>query len=185
MKLLALILIPIAAVAEHHVLKALPETVVVGHYDTATKPALRIQSGDTVEIEALGVPTPELWEQHGLDPAEVEPALRAVVAAHPGPHPGPHLLTGPIYVEGAQPGDVLQVNIVDVKMATPYAFNGMYQYGALADQFPIGTAKVIRLDLERGQALFAPKVRVPLRPFFGSKQALRRFHILGYGMTRG
>lgn len=168
MRLLALLLIPGLAAAERHVLEATPENIVVGHYDATTKPVLRIRSGDTVEIKTLGVPTPDLWEEAGLDPAEVQPELRAVAAAHPGPHDGPHLLSGPIYVEGAEPGDVLEVNILDIEMATPYAFNGMYQYGALADQFPLGTAKVIRLDLERGEAEMAPGVRVPLRPFFGS-----------------
>ena len=165
---LLLLLLPAFALAEHHVLKATPETVVVGYYDATTKPVLRIRSGDTVEIETVGVPGPDHWEQNGLDPSEVQPAVRAIAKAHPGPHPGPHPLTGPIYIEGAQPGDVLQVDIVSIEMDTPYSFNGMYEHGVLADQFPVGTAKIIRLDLERRRAEFAPGVRVPLRPFFGS-----------------
>jgi acetamidase/formamidase len=153
------------APAATHVLKVTPQTVVVGHYDAATPPALRIQPGDTVEVHTLGVARPERLEALGLGPQEVQPELRAAAAASSDTG---HFLTGPIYIEGAEPGDTLEVHILSVKMAVPYSYNGMGARGVLADEFRVGTAKLIRLDAKRGVAPFAPGIEVPLRPFFGS-----------------
>lgn len=152
--------------AAEHVLKVTPPNVVVGYYDATTPPVLKITSGDTVQIHTLGVASPERLEGAGLKPAEVQPELRAVAAANPGKRG--HFLTGPVYIEGAEPGDVLEVRILKVDMAVPYSFNGMGGNGVLADQFKVGTSKLIRLDRERRTAAFGANVQVPLRPFFGS-----------------
>ena len=126
------------APAATHVLKVTPETVVVGHYDAATPPALRIQPGDTVEVHTLGVARPERLEALGLGPREVQPELRAVAAASSDTG---HFLTGPIYIEGAEPRDTLEVHILSIKMALPYSYNGMGARGVLADH-AIVTAKI-------------------------------------------
>jgi acetamidase/formamidase len=150
-----------------HTLKVTPKNVVIGYYDATTPPALTIKSGDTVEIQALGVGTPDRMVKAGLDPKELQPELKAVVEASSTPPRG-HFLTGPVYVETAEPGDVLEVKILDIKMDLPYAFNGMGGSGALVKEFPNGGAKIIRLDRKRKLGLVAPGAEVPLQPFFGS-----------------
>ncbi|HEY3741970.1 MAG TPA: acetamidase/formamidase family protein [Bryobacteraceae bacterium] len=150
-----------------HILKATPQNVVIGYYDATTPPASRIHSGDTVEIQALGVGTPDRMVKAGLDPKELQPELKAVVEASKTPPRG-HFLTGPVFIEGAEPGDVLEVHILSIRMDLPYAFNGMGGSGALVKEFPKGGAKIIRLDRKRKVGLVAPGVEVPLRPFFGS-----------------
>lgn len=150
-----------------HTLKVTPKTVVVGYYDASTPPALKVNSGDIVEIQTLGVGTPDRLVKAGLDPKEIQPELKAYVDAAATPPRG-HFLTGPVYVEGAEPGDVLEVRILNVKMDLPYAMNGMGNNGALVKEFPSGGSKIIRLDRKRKVGLVAPGVEVPLHPFFGS-----------------
>jgi acetamidase/formamidase len=79
-----------------------------------------------------------------------------------------HFLTGPVFVESAEPGDVLEVQILSVRLALDYAYNGMGPNGTLAGEFPRGGRKIVPLDRKRRIAPFAPGVAVPLRPFFGS-----------------
>jgi acetamidase/formamidase len=162
-----LLLLAAAAFAEtKHRLPVTPETVIVGYYDPATPPALRIASGDTVVIDTLGVAAPQALEAAGVPAAQIQPELRAVVKAKPEARG--HFLTGPVYVEGAEPGDLLEVQILDVKMPVPYSYNAMGAAGVLADEFTIGKRRIIWLDRDRLVGKFAPNVEVPLRPFFGS-----------------
>jgi len=150
-----------------HTLKATPQSVVVGYYDATTPPALKIKSGDTVEIQALGVGTPDRLTKAGLDPKELQPELKAVVEASATPPRG-HFLTGPVFVETAEPGDVLEIKILAIRMDLPYAYNGMGGSGSLVKEFPKGGSKIIRLDRKRKVGLVAPGAEVPLQPFFGS-----------------
>ena len=149
-----------------HVLNATPQNVVIGYYDASTPPALRIRSGDTVEIHTLGVGTPTALANAGLPKERIEPALVEVVKAQPNGRG--HFLTGPVLIEGAEPGDTLEVDIQSIKLAVDYAYNGMGQNGTLLDEFPQGGRRIIPLDAKRMVADFAPGVEVPLHPFFGS-----------------
>ncbi|PTQ60758.1 acetamidase/formamidase family protein [Sphingomonas sp. PP-CE-3G-477] len=103
--------------------------------------------------------------------AQVEPALRAVCDGVPARARGPggHILTGPIAITGAEPGDMLEVRIRKVDLAIPYAYNA-FRYGAgfLTDDFSYARMKIVPLDAKRMVGLFAPGVEVPLAPFFGS-----------------
>jgi len=172
MKAIAFLLLalPLAAVTgaaqTRHVLQATPDNIVIGYYDAATPPALRIKSGDIVEIHTLGVGTPTALANAGLPKDRIEPALLEVVKAKPDGRG--HFLTGPVFIEGAEPGDVLEVDIQSIKLAVDYAYNGMGQNGTLFDEFPQGGRKIIPLDAKRMIAPFAPGVEVPLHPFFGS-----------------
>ena len=150
-----------------HTLKATPQNVVIGYYDATSPPALTIKSGDTVEIQALGVGTINSLTKAGLDPKEFQPELKAVTEANTANLRG-HFLTGPVFVETAEPGDVLEVKILAIKMDLPYSYNGMGGSGALVKEFPNGGSKIIRLDLKRKVGLVAPGAEVPLQPFFGS-----------------
>lgn len=163
--LLALGLAISLAAQTRHTLKATPETVIVGYYDATSKPVLRIKPNDVVEIETLGIGSPETWTNGGVPAGKIEPARIAIAKATPIRG---HILTGPIYIEGAEAGDTLELQILKVKVTYPWAYNGMGRNGALADQFPEPKRRAIPLDLKRNVALFAPNVEIPLAPFFGS-----------------
>ena len=83
--------------------------------------------------------------------------------------PGGHILTGPIAVEGAQPGDTLEIRILKIDLAIPYAYNAFGPTtGFLTDDFPYRRIKIVPLDRRRMTGALAPGVEVPLHPFFGS-----------------
>ncbi|UAJ12051.1 acetamidase/formamidase family protein [Polymorphobacter megasporae] len=158
-----------AATAETFTLEATPQTVAWGNYDAAAKPVLRIKSGDTVVFKTLLTSSPAGLEKAGVAPDAVEPSLRKVFDEVKDRGPGGHILTGPVAIEGAEPGDTLEVRIDKVELAIPYAYNA-FRYGAgfLTDDFPYSRIKIIPLDKKRMVANFAPGIEVPLHPFFGS-----------------
>jgi acetamidase/formamidase len=168
--LLALVLASPAAAATFD-LPATPATVAWGHYQAGTKPALTIKSGDTVVIHTLLTNSPAGLEKAGVAPADVEQALRAVYDGVPASERGPggHILTGPIAIEGAEPGDTLEVRIDKVELTIPYAYNA-FRYGAgfLTDDFPYARMKIVPLDKKAMLGRFGPGINVPLAPFFGS-----------------
>ena len=150
-------------------LKASPKTVAWGYYAANTPPVLRVHSGDTVEIETLITNSPQRLEAAGVPPEQVETALREIYKEVTDKGPGGHILTGPVYIEGAEPGDTLEVRIREIRLALPYAYNGFRPgAGFLPDEFPYSRIKIIPLDEERMVARFAPGIEIPLRPFFGS-----------------
>src|SRR5438067_7788740 len=106
-----------AAGAAHHQLKPTPKTVAWGYYDFHAIPVMHIQSGDTVEIQTLTTASPTLLEAAGLPAQEVEQSLRDIYRDVKDKGPGGHILTGPIAIDGAEPGDVLEVRIQSIKLA--------------------------------------------------------------------
>src|SRR5262249_36749064 len=104
-----------------HTLKPTPKTVAWGYYDAKAAPVLRVKSGDTVEIQTLLTNSPERLEKAGVPPDQVEQSLRDITDQVKDKGPGGHILTGPIYIVDAQPGDVLEVKILAIKLAIPYA----------------------------------------------------------------
>ena len=155
--------------AETFDLPATPTTVAWGNYDATAKPVLRIKSGDTVVFHTLLTNSPTGLEKAGVAPADVEQNLRAVFDQVHDRGPGGHILTGPVAVDGAEPGDTLEIDILKIDLAIPYAYNG-FRFGAgfLTDDFPYSRVKIIPLDREQMTASFAPGVTIPLHPFFGS-----------------
>jgi acetamidase/formamidase len=152
-----------------YTLKPTPKTVAWGYYDAKTAPVLRVKSGDTVEIQTLLTNSPKGLEGAGLPPEQVEQSLRDITDQVKDKGPGGHILTGPIYIEGAEIGDVLEVRILAAKLAIPYAYNGFWPgRGYLPDDFPYPKMKIIPLDEKRMIARFAPGIEIPLHPFFGS-----------------
>jgi len=159
----------LAAQPAEHRLTSTPETVVIGYYDAAAKPVLRIRSGERVEITTAMVAGPEMLEEAGLPSEQIKPSLRAIHRQITDRGPGPHVLTGPVYVEGAEPGDVLQVDIESIRLALPYALNIFLPgLGVLPNDYPYKKLKIIPLDEDRMVGEFAEGVEIPLRPFFGS-----------------
>src|SRR5690349_19521564 len=150
-------------------LKPTPKTVTWGYYAANATPVLRIHSGDTVEIQTLITSSPKRLEGAGVAADQVEQSLRDIYDQVKDKGPGGHILTGPIYVEDAQPGDVLEVRIVSVRLAIPYAYNGFGPgRGFLPEDYPYPKMKIIPLDEKRMVATFAPGIEIPLHPFFGS-----------------
>lgn len=161
----------LAALPSHaqHKLVPTPTTVAWGYYDAAAAPVLRIKSGETVNVHTLITSTPARLEGAGVAPAQVEPALRDITEHVTNKGPGGHILTGPIFVEGAEPGDVLEVRIQSIKLAIPYAYNAFGpKSGFIPEDFPYARMKIIPLDAKKMLAHFASGIDVPLRPFFGS-----------------
>jgi acetamidase/formamidase len=150
-------------------LPATPKTVAWGYYDAKADPVLRIRSGDTVVFDTLITNSPTGLERAGVPADQVQQSLRDIYKEVTNKGPGGHILTGPVFVEGAEPGDTLEVRILKIDLAIPYAYNG-FRAGAgfLTNDFPYSRMKIIPLDRERMIAKFAPNIEIPLHPFFGS-----------------
>ena len=152
-----------------HELLATPTTVAWGYYAADAPPVLRIKSGETVQVHTLLTSSPVRLEGAGVAPAQVEQSLRDIYDKVTNKGPGGHILTGPIFVEGADPGDVLEVRVKAIQLAIPYAYNGFgAKSGFIPEDFGYAKMKIIPLDAKRMVANFAPGIEVPLHPFFGS-----------------
>jgi len=151
-------------------LKPTPTTIAWGYYDASTPPKLHVQSGDRVEMETLfGGADPARLEAAGVPAGQVQQSLRDIYKDVSKKGPAGHILTGPIYVAGALPGDVLEVRIESIRLAIPYAYNNFVPgKGLLPEDFPYPRFKMIPLDEEHMLAHYAAGIDIPLRPFFGS-----------------
>jgi acetamidase/formamidase len=156
-------------------LRATPETVVWGAISADKSPVLHIQSGQTVRVETISQQPlnhqepVSFFAAAGIPADEVLPEASAIYRdVKKSPPGGPHVLTGPIYVEGAERGDMLEVRVLDVAFRVPYGVNAIGPgSGVLPDLLSERVAPTIRLDLARNVALFADGVEIPLAPFMG------------------
>jgi acetamidase/formamidase len=159
------------ALAAEHTLMPSPQTVHIGNFNAALKPVLAIDSGDIVTIETAAQIDPAAVDQSGLVPPTAVPDYtRAIYREVKDRGPGPHVLTGPVYVNGAQPGDVLEVRILAIDLAVDYGYNRQRPYaGALPDEFPGFFERIIKINRDAKTAEVAPGVVIRLdRPFFGT-----------------
>jgi acetamidase/formamidase len=155
--------------ARTHRLEATPSTIAYGWYDAAATPVLRIASGDIIDVDTLLTNTPAGLARAGVPDDQIQASLKAIVAQTPPEKKGPggHILTGPVFVEGAEPGDALEVGILSVDLAIAYGYNGCS--GFLRENCAqTNRTRIIPLDRQAMTAAFAPGIVVPLRPFFGS-----------------
>jgi len=152
-----------------HRLEATPATVAYGYYWSEAKPALRIASGDVIDVDTLLTNTPMGLQRAGVPEEKIQPSLKSIVAEVTGDKKGPggHILTGPVYVEGAEPGDALEVKVLAIDLAIDYGYNGCAGFLRENCDRAVGT-KIIPLDKKTMTAAFAPGIVIPLRPFFGS-----------------
>ena len=149
-----------------HELESTPETVHWGFWDAALPPVLRVRSGDEVTVHTVSGPPDHL----PADPSRIPRDLAEIHARVTPGGPGAHILTGPIYVEGAEPGDVLQVDILDIALRQDWGRNLIAPLkGTLTEDFHETVKFIIDLDLERKVARWpeGKGVEIPLRPFFG------------------
>lgn len=155
-----------------HRLEATPETVAYGYYWSEAKPVLRIGSGDIVDVDTLITNTPAVLARAGVAEDKVQVSLRAVVGAfpqgNPGRGPGGHILTGPVFVESAEPGDALEVKVLSIDLPIDYGYNGCSGYVPSNCGPQANRTTIIQLDREHMTAEFLPGIVIPLKPFFGS-----------------
>ena len=146
-----------------HILKSNPQTCHWGYFDAKQAPVMTIASGDEITIETISgkqdtmppkgfIVPPELLEVHAKTPQII----------------GPHILTGPVAVAGAMPGDVLEVEILDVQLRQDWGYNSIRPLaGTLPDDFHEARTINIPMDMERMVAKLPWGVELPLSPFFG------------------
>ena len=148
---------------QNHELNAGPETVHWGIFDASLSPVLEVESGDTVTLHCISG-TPEILPHGKFDilPEHLEVHERVQ------PEAVGHIMTGPVAIKGAMPGDVLEVRILDIKLRQDWGWNAIRPLlGALPDEFPDTRLLHIPLDRERMVAELPWGVDLPLNPFFG------------------
>lgn len=144
-----------------HVLPATMETTQWGWFNNAQPPVLHVDSGDTIVFETM------MHSHNQIVPGTTIDEIKKLRTDYPGR--GPHTLTGPVYIEGAEPGDVLKIRlnkIVPRAYATNFNVPGLF--GEFPERFPDGQVKYFYLDLDRKVAEFAPGIEIPLAPFPGT-----------------
>ncbi len=150
---------------DHH-LAATPETVHWGRFWSELPPVLTIAPGDSVTIQTFS-------GREEVLPAEgsgmtVAPELRRILAANlPGQA---HLLTGPVAIDGAMPGDVLKIGIERIELGADWGFNAVRPAsGTLPGEFPVSTHTVTQIPIDRpNKTCRLPwGATLPLAPFFG------------------
>jgi acetamidase/formamidase len=149
--------------SRHHVIDSSPETVHWGVFDPNLKPVVTVQSGDTVTFNCVSggkdvMPPP---------PYVIPPELLEIHAKCAPRAPG-HILTGPVAIAGAEPGDTLEIRVKDIKVRTDWGYNGFRPLrGSLPEDFPYTRIIHIPVDRARNVAKLPWDMELPLAPFFG------------------
>ena len=153
-------------------LLATPATVSWGFYSGNAKPVLTVHSGDTVKIQTLSTcGAPDRLKSLGVAEADIPAYVGDIYKNYPADQKGPggHILTGPVAIAEAEPGDVLEVRIQKIDVDVPWACNSFGAgRGFLPNDFPYSKTRIIPLDRQKMIGHFAPGIDIPLRPFFGS-----------------
>jgi acetamidase/formamidase len=148
--------------SRQHRLDPTPETVHWGYFDAKLPARLEVDSGDTVVVDTLSG-----WFEVAPDERLYRPEHLEVIRKVK-PELGRHILTGPIAVRGAQPGDSLEVRIKKIELTADWGWNTIRPLrGALPEDFPHFESRVIPLDREAMSAQLAWGPKIPLQPFFG------------------
>lgn len=159
---------------DHH-LKVTDATAIDGYFAGETPPALRCRSGEIVRIDTVnlaGMPRQgfEDFMAKNRIPEDNE-AVREMVSIRRNVPPSGvrgHMMNGPIFIEEAEPGDTLEVRVLDIEPRTPFGVNsGRPGGGGLPDLVQTPWTSVIWFDAEKRHALFGEGIQVPLAPFFG------------------
>jgi len=147
-----------------HTVPSTKETVRLGVLDTNLPPILTIDSGDVISF-------PDTWSHFLNEMQPGVPVERLAKFRTDNPGKGPHSIIGPIAVNGAEPGDVLEIRCQRIR---PYEWGAVFNNpgslgtGLLAQDFPQGQVKYVDLDLAAMQGKFLPNISVPLKPFPGT-----------------
>ena len=149
-------------------LKATAETVHFGFYDAALPPVFEVESGEEFWIATVSAdPT------HDVCPDWIPATIPEIFEGAPR-GTGPHILTGPIAVAGAAAGDVLQIDILDIRLTQPYGYNIVSPLkGMFGSEHPTQLTTIIPIDLNTGIARVTDRVSLATAPFFGQLHAPR------------
>jgi acetamidase/formamidase len=152
-----------------HRLEATPATVAYGYYWANAKPVLKINSGDIIDVDTLLTNNPAGLQRAGVPLEKVQDSLKRIVNEVTGDlrGPGGHILTGPVYVEGAEPGDALEVKVLSIDFPIDYGYNGCS--GFMPENCDRSVpSRIMPLDKKTMTSEYMPGIVIPLRPFFGS-----------------
>jgi len=153
--------------SDPYILNPSATTVAWGYYWSEAKPVLSVHSGDYLTVRTLITSSPDRLEAAGVPPDQVEKELRDVQSVKER-GPGGHVLTGPIFIEEAEPGDVLEVKFNAIDLAIPYGYNAIGSAGFLSDEIFDRKMRIVPLDAKKMIGHFAEGIDIPLHPFFGS-----------------
>ena len=152
-----------------HELPLSPDHVHWGYYDSRVPPALRVASGDRVRVETMVAGGLQRLRLAGATEAEIPESLKAVEQRVTERGPGAHPMSGPIFVEGAEPGDTLEIRILAIDFLHPF---GVVAFapggGVLPDEFPYAHFKLLRWRPGADSIPFSSNISLPFAPFFGS-----------------
>jgi acetamidase/formamidase len=148
-----------------HKLVATPQqNVHADIFDATIPPVLTIESSDTVVLNTIMLRGGQLRCGMSID------ELLALAKAQADRKEVPLTLTGPIFVKGAEPGNVLEVRIkklVPVDCGVNFTYPGSMNRGGLPEDFPNGQTKTLKLDRKKMETTFVPGIVIPLKPFLG------------------
>jgi len=159
-----------------HVVRSVPENMVWGYFGADVPPVARVKDSDIVEIHTVSTSgisqkDPESFFKNNNLPMDQH--AREVVDIMKNVKPEPsgirgHMLTGPIFIEGAQPGDSLEIRILDLPLRSTYGVNSVWPGGGgIPDAVTSRESFVYRYDKKKNTATFIEGVEIPLRPFMG------------------
>ena len=152
-----------------HELPLTPEHVHWGYYDARLAPALRVASGDRVRVETMVAGGLQRLRLAGVPDSDIPQSLKTVEQRVTERGPGAHPMSGPIFVEGAAPGDTLEVRIVAIEFLHDFGVNAFSPGGGvLPDDFPYAGLRLFRWRPGATSVEFKPGVTLPIAPFFGS-----------------
>jgi acetamidase/formamidase len=146
-----------------------PASVHWGYYDAKLTPALRVASGDRVRVETMVAGGLQRLRLAGAAEAEIPESLKVVERTVTERGPGAHPMSGPIFVEGAEPGDTLEIRILAIEFLHPFGVNAFSPGGGtLPDDYPYAQLRLLRWQPGADHVEFKPGVVLRLAPFFGS-----------------
>ena len=152
-----------------HELPVTPANIHWGYYDARVAPVLRVASGDRVNVQTMIAGGLGRLRMLGVADAEFPAGLRAVEQAITDRGPGAHPMTGPIHVDGAEPGDMLEVRFLSIGYLHTFGMNAFAPGGGtIPDEFPYAKLKLLRWAAGATAVEFVPGITLPLAPFFGS-----------------
>jgi len=163
-----------------HVVHLTPENSAIGNFPAQKKAILTVKSGAIVKMETgggnrWGEQEPDTWlHENGIAVTEAQhTAIKEIdrvvkETTRYADIKNGHLLVGPVAVEGAMPGDTLEVRILSITPRIPYGTVSMRPgRGGIPDEVPEIFNRTVMLDLKRGVGIFEPGIEIPLHPFMG------------------
>ncbi|MGG6240639.1 acetamidase/formamidase family protein [Nodosilinea sp. AN01ver1] len=177
---------PATAQVTTYDVKSVPGNVIWGElFKPDSAPILTVKSGDRIRMETVsheGIladqgDTVEFLTGGGIKADDILPDQITIKGTVPKSGPGPHVITGPIYVEDAEPGDVLEIKTIDIDYRVPYGvISNRHGKGSLPGEYPENDApiytKIIPVDMQKEIGIFKPSnglpdLEIPLKPFMG------------------